>query len=60
MENRDVRHEDRNQLDRQPAAAKQPTHTDSPGDSSLNGEELRLVIEFFDLLDGWDRQEVLE
>ncbi len=60
MENRDVRHEDRRQLDCQPAAAMQPAPTNGSGNSSIGREELRLLIEFFQLLDRWDREEVVQ
>lgn len=60
MENRSVRHEDRDQLDYQLAAARQQTNPDGRRDGSLKGEELKLLIEFFQLLDRWDRQEVVQ
>lgn len=59
MENRNVKHEDRNDLVYRHAAAVQRTRVDSCGDSSLSRDELSLVIEFFQLLDRWDRPEVV-
>jgi hypothetical protein len=55
MENRNVRQEGRNELVYQPAAAMQLPR----GERSLSREELSLLVEFFQLLDRWDRQEVL-
>ena len=61
MENRSVGQEDRNELVlHQGAAATRQTSTSEIGDTLLSGEELHLLIEFFRLLDRWDRQEVVE
>ena len=57
MENRSIEHEDRNEsVPYQHAAAS----TSEIGDALLTGEELHLLIEFFRLLDRWDRQEVVQ
>lgn len=55
MENRSIGHEDRNE-----SAVVQQAPTSGIGDTPLSGEELHLLIEFFRLLDRWDRQEVVE
>ncbi len=57
MENRNIGHEDRNESALQPAAA---TRLHEFRDASLSGDELHLLIEFFRLLDRWERQEVVQ
>ncbi len=60
MENRNIGHEDRNESALQAAAEVRRASTSGIGDDPLDGEELRLLIEFFRLLDRWDRQEVVQ
>ncbi len=55
MENRSVGHEDRNE-----SAVIQQTPTSEISDAPVSSEELHLLIEFFRLLDRWDRQEVVQ
>ncbi len=57
MENRSIGHEDRNESAVYQAAA---APTSEFGAAPLTGEELHLLIEFFRLLDRWDRQEVVQ
>ncbi len=61
MENRSIGHEDRNEsaLHQHAAAIRQAPTTDNGGEP-LSGDELHLLIEFFHLLDRWDRQEVVQ
>lgn len=60
MENRSVKHEDRNESALyQHATAKQQTSiAERTGDGSLSRGELGLLVEFFQLLDRWDREAV--
>ena len=61
MENRDIGHEDRNEPAlKQHAAAVRRASIDEPGEGLLGGEEVSLLIEFFRLLDRWERQEVVQ
>jgi hypothetical protein len=62
MENRSIGYADRNESERCPqaAAARHATTIDELGDASLSREEVSLLIEFFRLLDCWDRQEVVQ
>lgn len=61
MENRSIGHEDRNEsAPYQHAASTRRVSTDQSGDASLSREEVSLLIEFFRLLDRWDRQEVVQ
>jgi hypothetical protein len=58
MENRNIGHEDRNASTlQQRFAAARHTSADELGEAPLSFEELHLLIEFFRLLDRWDRQE---
>jgi hypothetical protein len=61
MENRSIGHEDRNEsaLHLHATEIRQGS-TSKIGDVPLSGEELHLLIEFFRLLDRWDRQEVVQ
>jgi hypothetical protein len=62
MENRSFKHEDRNESSafyRDRTAATVGNRQAPGGDEfggSLNREELRALIDFFELLDRWDRQ----
>jgi hypothetical protein len=58
MENRGFRHEDRFEsvLGQHVAATQQTANDGATGENSLKGEELRLLVEFFQLLDRWDRE----
>ncbi len=61
MENRSVRQEDRNESS--PIRTTEITHQRRAreiADDSLNREELKVLVEFFLLLDRWDRQEVVQ
>jgi hypothetical protein len=61
MENRSVRHEDRNESSGIRATeVSSRTRARNDNSSSLDREELRLLVEFFQLLDRWDRQEVVQ
>jgi hypothetical protein len=61
MENRSIGHEDREEsaLQQHAGAARHLT-TDELGAALLSPDELHLLIEFFRLLDCWDRQEVVQ
>ena len=61
MENRTIGHEDRNESAlHQHAAVIRQASTGEIGDAPLSGGELHLLIEFFRVLDRWDRQEVVQ
>ena len=61
MENRSIGGEDWNESPRQQRAAlTQQVPTSETGDTPLSGEDLHRLIEFFRLLDRWDRQEVVQ
>lgn len=61
MDNRSIGHEDRNESALHQHATDFPQRsTGEVGDVPLSGEELHLLIEFFRLLDHWDRQEVVQ
>lgn len=61
MENRSTGREGRNELaPHQNAAEIRQVSTIEIGDALLSGEELHLLIEFFCLLDRWDRPEVVQ
>ena len=61
MENRNIGNEDWNESPRQQhAVLTQQVPTSETGDTSLSGEELHRLIEFFRLLDRWDRKEVVQ
>ena len=61
MENRSIGHESRHESAlTQHAAAIQEATTSEPSDTPLSGEELHRLIEFFRLLDQWDRKEVAQ
>ncbi len=61
MENRSIGQEDRNESAlHQHAAEVRRASTSGIGADPLGGEELHLLIEFFGLLDRWDRQEVVQ
>ncbi|MFB3917708.1 MAG: hypothetical protein ACE14M_13325 [Terriglobales bacterium] len=61
MENRSIGHEGRNESAlHQHATVIRQAATSEIGDTTLSGEELHLLIEFFRLLDRWDRQEVVQ
>jgi hypothetical protein len=61
MENRNIGSEDWNESPRQQhAALTQQVATSETGDTSLSDEELYRLIEFFRLLDRWDREEVVQ
>jgi hypothetical protein len=61
MENQSIEHEEQKaSILQQRFAAARRTSIDEPGEASLSGEELHLLIEFFRLLDCWDRQEVVQ
>jgi hypothetical protein len=60
MENRSVGPEDRNEsaLYQHAPAMRKTASDERTGESSLDGEELNLLVEFFQLLDQWDREVV--
>ena len=61
MKNRNIGHEDRNESPLyQPAAVARHTSVDQLGNGSLSREEVHRLIEFFRLLDRWDRKEVVQ
>ena len=61
MENRSNGHEDRNEVAlRQHVGVIRQAVTSEIGDAPLSGEELHLLIEFFRLLDLWDRLELVQ
>jgi hypothetical protein len=61
MENRNIGNEDWNESPRQQhAALPREVPTSETGDTSLSDEELHRLIEFFRLLDRWDREEVVQ
>lgn len=60
MENRSIGHEDRKESALHQQAATRHASIDEPGDASLSPDELHLLIEFFRLLDRWDRQEAVQ
>jgi len=58
MENRSIRHLDRNESALYQCAAETRHTSDERCSDSLNSEEVNLLIEFFQLLDRWDREVV--
>ena len=61
MENRSIGHADRNDsTTHQHAAAARHLSDDELQDALLSHEEVSLLIEFFRLLDRWDRHEVVQ
>jgi hypothetical protein len=60
MENRSVGRDDPKELAFPQTAAGMDISLDEPGDASLSHEELHRLIEFFRLLDHWDRDEVVQ
>jgi hypothetical protein len=61
MENRNIGHEGRNEsTTHQHAIAARRLSGDGLQDPSLSRQEVSLLIEFFRLLDRWDRQEVVQ
>jgi hypothetical protein len=61
MENRNIGSEDWKESPGQHhAALTQQVATSESGDTLLSGEELHRLMEFFRLLDRWDRKEVVQ
>jgi hypothetical protein len=61
MENRSVRQEDRNEsVAIRTGDDNRRARIDESNRDSLDREELRALVEFFKLLDRWDRQEVVQ
>ena len=62
MENRSNGHEDRNEaaLQQHVGVIRQAVTSEIGDAPLLSGEELHLLIEFFRLLDRWDRLEVVQ
>lgn len=60
MENRSIGHGDRQESALHQQAATRLASIDEPSDASLSREEVSLLIEFFRLLDRWDRHEVVQ
>jgi len=61
MENRSIEHEEQNESALiQPTAEVRRALTSGIDDVPLGEDDLHLLIEFFRLLDCWDRQEVVQ
>lgn len=60
MENRNTGIKDQKELGLQHRAAIRQAATNEIDDAPLSREELHRLIEFFRLLDHWDRQEVVQ